>query len=87
MQETHKTLFMPPLPQLKAAAIDRLGYGYNEKIFVEFDRGTGQPVDEVPAVAYQLLWDVEWPGCKIRSPSSCKQESLPAWAAGIYSFR
>ena len=99
LQEDHKSIFSPALPAHKVEAIEALGFGYNEKIFVEFDDEacSEEPVSEVPCVAYHLLWDVPWPGPgkdQILSNGSAANEELsetaeemPSWVHGIFSFR
>ena len=92
LQADHKSLFSPNLPQSKIDAIEGLGFGYNEKIFVEFERSacSNKPVDQVPSIAYQLLWDLQWPGPgkeEILHKWTPTTEKLPSWAYGIYSFR
>lgn len=91
IQETYQSLFLPPLPEAKAAAIEKLGWGYNEKIFVEFSGPTCSdlPVDEAPTVAYNLLWDIPWPGPGREQILEMKTlpSGVPTWAPGIFSFR
>jgi hypothetical protein len=88
-QEEHQTIFSPPLPPSKAAAIQNLGWGYNEKIFIEFDSAdcSCTPPDETPSVAYQLLWDLPWPGPGREEVLREIGGDTPSWAPGIFSFR
>jgi len=90
-QEEHHNIFSPPLPAFKAAAIENLGWGFNDKIFVEFDPAacSSSPPDELPSVAYHLLWDVEWPGpgAKEVRRKDGAVGSPPSWAPGVFSFR
>ena len=54
MQERHQQFFRPPLPERKVGAIQRLGMGVVDKLFLTFP----QPLKQQPAVAskFQLLW-------------------------------
>lgn len=99
LQEDHKSLFSPGLPAEKVKAIEGLGFGYNEKIFVEFENEacSTDPVSQVPCVAYHLLWDIPWPGPQkhqilhngsaAAKESSVTAEGLPSWVPGMFSFR
>ena len=99
LQEDHISLFSPGLSADKVAAIEGLGFGYNEKIFVEFETEacSEEPVSQVPCVAYHLLWDVLWPGpqewqhlCNgsaTDEDSPNDTEELPSWVHGMFSFR
>jgi len=53
-QARHKELFQPPLSEDKVGAIQRLGMGVVDKLFVTFP----QPPNHGKAVAtkFQLLW-------------------------------
>jgi hypothetical protein len=48
----HEDLFEPPLPQHKANAIERLGFGTVNKMFVFFD----EPVFKKKAQGFTILW-------------------------------
>ena len=99
LQEDHKSLFSPGLSADKVAAITGIGFGYNEKIFVEFENEacSEEPVSQVPCVAYHLLWNIPWPGpqkeqilCNGSAASGDSfpaPEELPTWVHGIFSFR
>ncbi|XP_026211777.1 peroxisomal N(1)-acetyl-spermine/spermidine oxidase [Anabas testudineus] len=55
LKKHHSTLFRPPLPLHKLHSIQRLGFGTNNKIFVEFD----SPFWDADCEVIYLLWDDE----------------------------
>ena len=73
IKESAETLFAPPLPADKRAAIEKLHFGTVNKIFLEYDRPFLSPdVDEIV-----LLWD------------DTAQSEIPMkerWFRKIYSF-
>ena len=50
-QECHATLFKPPLPDAKAAAIKRLGMGVVDKLFVTF-----KGLQKDTSRRYEFIW-------------------------------
>ncbi|NXT27843.1 PAOX oxidase, partial [Syrrhaptes paradoxus] len=57
LKEHHQDFFQPPLPERKAEAIRRLGFGTNNKIFLEFERPFWEPQQQL----LQLVWEDESP--------------------------
>ncbi|KAF7234621.1 Peroxisomal N(1)-acetyl-spermine/spermidine oxidase [Varanus komodoensis] len=57
LKEHHETFFCPPLPSQKIAAIRRLGFGTNNKIFLEFE----EPFWEPDCQAIEIVWEDESP--------------------------
>ncbi|KAM7408800.1 hypothetical protein PAMA_002496 [Pampus argenteus] len=55
LKKHHSTLFRPPLPLHKMHSIQRLGFGTNNKIFVEFD----SPWWDTDCESIYLLWEDE----------------------------
>ncbi|XP_015233100.1 PREDICTED: peroxisomal N(1)-acetyl-spermine/spermidine oxidase [Cyprinodon variegatus] len=55
LKRHHSSLFQPPLPLHKLHSIQRLGFGTNNKIFVEFDA----PWWDADCDAIQLVWEDE----------------------------
>ncbi|XP_048864394.1 peroxisomal N(1)-acetyl-spermine/spermidine oxidase [Brienomyrus brachyistius] len=55
LKKHHETLFRPQLPAQKAESIQRMGFGTNNKIFVEFDQPFWEPDCEI----IFLLWEDE----------------------------
>lgn len=55
LKRHHPTLFHPPLPLHKLHSIQRLGFGTNNKIFVEFD----EPWWDADCDVIQLVWEDE----------------------------
>ncbi|KAM4599611.1 peroxisomal N(1)-acetyl-spermine/spermidine oxidase isoform 2-T2 [Fundulus diaphanus] len=55
LKKHHSSLFQPPLPLHKLHSIQRLGFGTNNKIFVEFD----EPWWDGDCDAIQLVWEDE----------------------------
>ncbi|CAO1424857.1 unnamed protein product [Diamesa serratosioi] len=50
LKDNHQTLFVPPLPQFQQDAIDAIGYGTINKIFLHFD---------------EKWWDEDWQGLQL----------------------
>ncbi|NXI90137.1 PAOX oxidase, partial [Psophia crepitans] len=57
LKERHQDFFQPPLPRRKAEAIRRLGFGTNNKIFLEFERPFWEPQQQL----LELVWEDESP--------------------------
>ncbi|XP_028584734.2 peroxisomal N(1)-acetyl-spermine/spermidine oxidase [Podarcis muralis] len=57
LKEHGETFFNPPLPSRKVAAVEKLGFGTNNKIFVEFE----QPFWEPDCQVVEVAWDGESP--------------------------
>ncbi|KAM9379865.1 peroxisomal N(1)-acetyl-spermine/spermidine oxidase [Phaethornis superciliosus] len=57
LKECHQDFFHPPLPQRKAEAIRRLGFGTNNKIFLEFEQPFWEPQQQL----LQVVWEDESP--------------------------
>ncbi|CAL8256689.1 unnamed protein product [Lota lota] len=55
LKRHHATLFSPPLPLHKLLSVQRMGFGTNNKIFVEFD----SPWWDVDCEVICLLWEDE----------------------------
>lgn len=55
LKKHQSTLFRPPLPLHKLHSIQRLGFGTNNKIFVEFD----SPWWDTDCEVIHLLWEDE----------------------------
>lgn len=55
LKKKHRSLFTPSLPPWKIRAIDYMGYGTLEKIFLEFDKPFW-PTDKRVWVSYDFLW-------------------------------
>ncbi|XP_077207130.1 peroxisomal N(1)-acetyl-spermine/spermidine oxidase [Paroedura picta] len=60
LKEQQETLFHPPLPPRKVAAIQRLGFGTNNKIFLEFE----EPFWEPDCQIVEVVWEEELPLAK-----------------------
>lgn len=77
LKEKARTLFIPPLPEDKLEAIDRLLFGTVDKIYLDYDRPFLNPnISEV-----MLLWENELP---TSSGSHC--DITKNWYKKIYSF-
>ncbi|KAL8186672.1 UNVERIFIED_CONTAM: hypothetical protein K2H54_004449 [Gekko kuhli] len=76
LKEQQETLFHPPLPPRKVAAIQRLGFGTNNKIFLEFE----QPFWEPDCQAVEVVWEEESPLAE--TPT----DLLAAWFRKIGAF-
>ncbi|NXT94037.1 PAOX oxidase, partial [Anhinga rufa] len=57
LKEHHQDFFQPPLPERKAEAIRRLGFGTNNKIFLEFEQPFWEPHQQL----LELVWEDESP--------------------------
>ncbi|NXK19320.1 PAOX oxidase, partial [Arenaria interpres] len=57
LKERHQDFFQPPLPQQKAEAIRRLGFGTNNKIFLEFEKPFWDPQQQL----LEVVWEDESP--------------------------
>lgn len=55
LKKHHSALFQPPLPLHKLHSVQRLGFGTNNKIFVEFD----SPWWDADCEVIHLLWEDE----------------------------
>ena len=58
LKKNHKTLFTPVLPSWKVRAIEKMGFGNLEKIFLEFEKPFW-PMDRNVWVSYDFLWTPE----------------------------
>ncbi|NWR71993.1 PAOX oxidase, partial [Centropus unirufus] len=63
LKEHHQDFFQPALPQQKAEAIHHLGFGTNNKIFLEFEQPFWEPQQQFLAV----VWEDESP---LKEPST-----------------
>ena len=52
LKKNYKNMFVPSLPQTKASAIDNLGFGIVDKIFIVYDN----PIFSSVAGGMQVLW-------------------------------
>lgn len=57
LKERHQDFFQPPLPKRKAEAIRRLGFGTNNKIFLEFEQPFWEPQQQL----LEVVWEDESP--------------------------
>ncbi|XP_052654644.1 peroxisomal N(1)-acetyl-spermine/spermidine oxidase isoform X2 [Harpia harpyja] len=57
LKERHQDFFQPPLPKRKAEAIRRLGFGTNNKIFLEFEKPFWEPQQQL----LEVVWEDESP--------------------------
>ncbi|NXO04834.1 PAOX oxidase, partial [Rhinopomastus cyanomelas] len=57
LKECHQDFFQPPLPEQKAEAIRRLGFGTNNKIFLEFEKPFWEPQHQL----LNVVWEDESP--------------------------
>ncbi|NWR63205.1 PAOX oxidase, partial [Bucorvus abyssinicus] len=57
LKEHHQDFFQPPLPERKAEAIRRLGFGTNNKIFLEFEQPFWEPQQQL----LEVVWEEESP--------------------------
>ncbi|KAM6091623.1 peroxisomal N(1)-acetyl-spermine/spermidine oxidase isoform 2-T2 [Theristicus caerulescens] len=57
LKEHHQHFFQPPLPERKAEAIHRLGFGTNNKIFLEFEQPFWEPQQQL----LEVVWEDESP--------------------------
>ncbi|XP_031458405.1 peroxisomal N(1)-acetyl-spermine/spermidine oxidase isoform X2 [Phasianus colchicus] len=57
LKERHQDFFQPPLPQRKTEAIHRLGFGTNNKIFLEFEQPFWEPEQQL----LEVVWEDESP--------------------------
>lgn len=73
LKASSKRMFLPPLPQEKVLAINRLGFGIVDKVILEFD----DPVVDSDIFRIELLWDV----AKDTLP-----DLRNSWYKKIYSF-
>ncbi|NXC50470.1 PAOX oxidase, partial [Penelope pileata] len=57
LKERHQDFFQPPLPEWKVEAIHRLGFGTNNKIFLEFEQPFWEPEQQL----LEVVWEEESP--------------------------
>ncbi|RMC11812.1 hypothetical protein DUI87_11938 [Hirundo rustica rustica] len=57
LKERHQEFFQPPLPDRKAQAIRSLGFGTNNKIFLEFEQPFWEPEQQL----LEVVWEDESP--------------------------
>ncbi|XP_071419417.1 peroxisomal N(1)-acetyl-spermine/spermidine oxidase isoform X3 [Pithys albifrons albifrons] len=57
LKERHQEFFQPPLPERKAEAIRSLGFGTNNKIFLEFEQPFWEPQQQL----LEVVWEDESP--------------------------
>ncbi|NXM02114.1 PAOX oxidase, partial [Tyrannus savana] len=57
LKEHHQEFFQPPLPERKVEAIQRLGFGTNNKIFLEFEQPFWEPEQQL----LEVVWEDESP--------------------------
>ncbi|NXL39490.1 PAOX oxidase, partial [Glaucidium brasilianum] len=57
LKEHHQNFFQPPLPERKAEAIRHLGFGTNNKIFLEFEKPFWEPQQQL----LEVVWEDESP--------------------------
>uniref|UniRef100_A0A8C3JMK0 Amine oxidase domain-containing protein n=1 Tax=Calidris pygmaea TaxID=425635 RepID=A0A8C3JMK0_9CHAR len=76
LKERHQDFFQPPLPQQKAEAIRRLGFGTNNKIFLEFEKPFWDPQQQL----LEVVWEDESP---LEEPSTNLEAS---WFKKLIGF-
>ncbi|XP_069741410.1 peroxisomal N(1)-acetyl-spermine/spermidine oxidase [Narcine bancroftii] len=76
LKEHCETFFCPPLPPSKINSIQKLGFGTNNKIFLEFE----EPFWEPDCDLIKLVWEDEYP-LKERPPDLHK-----VWFRKIFGF-
>ncbi|XP_043912871.1 peroxisomal N(1)-acetyl-spermine/spermidine oxidase-like [Protopterus annectens] len=62
LKEHYRTFFHPPLPSTKAKSIEKMGFGINNKIFMEFEK----PFWEPDCQRIHLVWEDESPFDDVR---------------------
>ena len=75
LKENYKKMFSPPLPSLFSQAIESLGFGLINKIFLEF----GTRWWETNTKGFQFLW-------KESGPGTVYSKSLAAWTRDLTGF-
>ncbi|NXS56348.1 PAOX oxidase, partial [Brachypteracias leptosomus] len=63
LKKHHQYFFQPPLPERKANAIRHLGFGTNNKIFLEFEQPFWEPQQQL----LEVVWEDESP---LKEPST-----------------
>ncbi|XP_010006080.1 PREDICTED: peroxisomal N(1)-acetyl-spermine/spermidine oxidase-like [Chaetura pelagica] len=76
LKECHQAFFQPPLPKQKAEAIRRLGFGTNNKIFLEFEEPFWEPQQQL----LEVVWEDESP---LEEPSADLEAS---WFKKLIGF-
>ncbi|XP_061857846.1 peroxisomal N(1)-acetyl-spermine/spermidine oxidase isoform X2 [Colius striatus] len=76
LKEHHQDFFQPPLPEWKAEAIRHLGFGTNNKIFLEFEQAFWEPNQQF----LEVVWEDESP---LKEPSTDLQTS---WFKKLIGF-
>ncbi|NXD78366.1 PAOX oxidase, partial [Halcyon senegalensis] len=76
LKERHQDFFQPPLPERKAEAIRRLGFGTNNKIFLEFEQPFWEPQQQL----FEVVWEDESP---LEEPSTDLEAS---WFKKLIGF-
>ncbi|XP_068024543.1 peroxisomal N(1)-acetyl-spermine/spermidine oxidase isoform X2 [Melanerpes formicivorus] len=76
LKEHHQDFFQPPLPERKAEAIRRLGFGTNNKIFLEFEQPFWDPQQQL----LEVVWEDESP---LEEPSADLEAS---WFKKLVAF-
>ncbi|KAM6347305.1 peroxisomal N(1)-acetyl-spermine/spermidine oxidase isoform 2-T2 [Alca torda] len=67
LKEHHQDFFQPPLPQRKVEAIRRLGFGTNNKIFLEFEKPFWDPQQQLLEVVWEDESPLEEPGTDLEA--------------------
>ncbi|XP_033883051.3 peroxisomal N(1)-acetyl-spermine/spermidine oxidase-like isoform X1 [Acipenser ruthenus] len=76
LKEHYETLIKPPLPLSKVHSIQRMGFGTNNKIFLEFEEPFWEPDCEV----INLIWEDETPLADV------KPDVNQFWMKKIFGF-
>ncbi|XP_067215950.1 uncharacterized protein [Linepithema humile] len=71
LKENHRKMFQPPLPNRPSVAIENLGFGTINKIFLDF----GKPWWPAGTKGFQLLWRRD-----------ADHRSLPEWSRDVTGF-
>ena len=61
MQAQQKELFRPSLPSSHQEAIDSIGFGLVEKVFMQPQQAPQKATHKLPCTCYHLLWDLKFP--------------------------
>lgn len=72
LKENHRKMFQPPLPNRLSVAIENLGFGTINKIFLDF----GKPWWPAGTKGFQLLW----------RRAADNRNSLPEWSRDVTGF-
>lgn len=86
LKASHTSLFSPPLPPRKAAAIHRMGFGVINKIFIRSAALPQHAPKQHMACAFSLLWSLPSPDSWAGQPQDV-EETDRSWLRGAYALR